>query len=100
MGRVIITAHAIERYRERVRPCSDDDAREALSSRAINAAIVFGARFVRLGTGQRIALTGDTVITVLPAENYRRQIGRVGRGRYGHECRFGGGGGNVDRREG
>jgi len=78
-----ITAHAIERYIERVAPVTPDEAREALDSAAVRCAAEIGARFVRLSTGQRIVLQGHTVVTVMPSENYRKQVRRRGMGRYG-----------------
>ena len=78
-----ITRHAIERYQQRVSPVSDDEARQALSSRAIQAAANFGAQFVRLPHGQRVVIRERTIITVQPAEHYRRMIHREGLGRYG-----------------
>lgn len=50
---------------------------------AVRAAAGFGARFVRLHGGQRIVLQDWTVTTVLPADNYRKQVRRRGMGRYG-----------------
>jgi len=61
-----ITAHAIARYRERVACIPDEQVLSALSRDIIRRAIAFGARYVRLGTGQRIVLDGATVVTVLP----------------------------------
>lgn len=65
---MIITQHAIERFQQRVRPCSDEEARSCLSCRGIITAIEFGARLVKLGTGQRVILRGQTVVTVIPAD--------------------------------
>jgi hypothetical protein len=78
-----ITRHAIERYQQRVSPVSDDEAREALSSPAVQIAAQIGAQFVRLPTGQRIVIHEHTIITVQPADHYRRMIHREGLGRYG-----------------
>jgi len=81
---VHVTRHALERAKERIPGCTtDEEARALLSSEIIRRALIFGAMFVRLGTGQRIALRDGAVVTVLPAENYRKHIGRVGKGRYG-----------------
>lgn len=63
-----ITGHAIERFQERVYPCTDNEARLALSTDRIRAAIAFGARIIRLGGGQRLIIRDDTIITVTPAE--------------------------------
>lgn len=60
-----ITRHAILRYRERVADLPDDMICEALSSPTIIIAADFGARTVKLGTGQRVVLDGDTVVTVV-----------------------------------
>lgn len=65
---MLITTHALQRYAERVRPCTEDEARAALSCRGIIAAIEFGAGLVKLGTGQRVIIRGQTVVTVIPAE--------------------------------
>jgi len=75
------TAHAIERYQQRVRNCSEAAAIAALSSKAIEAAAMFGAPYVRLGTGQRIVLDHETVVTVLHAETPTIYIVNYGRGR-------------------
>jgi len=67
---VEITAHAIERYRERVADVSVDEARQALLSPAVLQAAEFGAPYVRLGTGQRIVIANGAVVTVLPKDKY------------------------------
>lgn len=63
-----VTTHAIQRYQERVALVSDEKAREALSSPTIKAAAKFGARTVILGTGQRVLLRDNAVITILPTD--------------------------------
>lgn len=64
-----ISAHALERAMERIPGVtSAEEARAVLSSKTIMMAIEFGARFVRLGTGQRVLVEDDCVVTVLPAE--------------------------------
>lgn len=78
-----ITAHAVSRYRERVEPVGYDEAYAALTSPAVRAAFDFGARYVRLAGGQRIVIENGRVVTVLPADNYRKQVQRKGLGRYG-----------------
>jgi hypothetical protein len=70
-----ITAHAIQRFIERVAKVSVQDARERLSSPAVIAAAKFGAHYVRLGTGQRIVIQDGKVITVLPSEHRRGAMG-------------------------
>jgi len=62
-----ITTHAIQRYTERVEPVTPAQAHAALSSPAITLAAQFGAPYVRLGTGQRVVIHKDKVLTVLPA---------------------------------
>lgn len=67
-GQIKVSQHAIDRYRERVADVTADEARQALTSAAIELAINFGAHFVRLGTGQRIVIHGHRIVTVLPAD--------------------------------
>jgi hypothetical protein len=62
-----VTGHAIERCIERVDPgMTWDEARRFLSSPVIQRAAAFGARYVRLGTGQRVVLEGAVIVTVKP----------------------------------
>ena len=82
MPDLLVTDHAVERYQERVANCTADQARQALSSPAVRAAAKFGAMFVRLATGHRIALRGHVVLTVLPPEHFKRQVHRVGLPRF------------------
>lgn len=70
-----ITAHAIERFQERVANVSADEARETLTSLTRQAA-AFGAPYVRLGTGQRIVINDGAVITVLPDHTRPGTLGR------------------------
>ena len=65
---MVVSEHAIMRFQERVANVSDTKARAALSSQAICKAIAFGARYVRLGTGHRIVIKNETIVTVLPLE--------------------------------
>lgn len=78
-----VTHHAIERYQERVSPVSEDEARAALSTRAIRIAAEFGAEYVRLGTGHRAVIKNGTIVTVQPVQHYQRMIHRRGLGRFG-----------------
>ena len=64
-----ITRHALDRYAERVAPLDEATIRRRLSCPAIRAAIAFGAPYVRLASGHRVALEGDCVVTVLPKEH-------------------------------
>jgi hypothetical protein len=83
-SKVIVTKHALSRYRQRVDPrASYADAVAALSTPAIVSAAAFGARFVRLATGHRITLKGNVVMTVLPPGNYRKQVQRIGAAKFG-----------------
>jgi hypothetical protein len=76
MTHVRISSHAISRYRERVAPrLTMAEAIEALSSPTIRRAAEFGAAYVRLGAGQRIALDGFVVVTVLPRDQRVRCLG-------------------------
>lgn len=68
IGDLHITAHAIERFIERVRPVSTEEARAALSSPAILLAANIGAHYVPLGSKHRVVIHDHTIITVLPAD--------------------------------
>lgn len=64
-----ITAHALQRARERIPGIgSEEQARGILASATIARAAAFGAHYVRLGTGQHVVIRDRAVITVLPKE--------------------------------
>lgn len=67
MASIHVTAHAIERYRERVANVPEAQARAMLASNAVRTAIAFVCEYVRLGTGQRIVIENGCIVTVLPA---------------------------------
>ena len=71
---VHVTGHAIERYRERVSALGDEEIVAALSTPLIEAAAEFGARYVRLGSGQRVVLSDNHVVTVLPRHCRKRRL--------------------------
>ena len=75
----IITGHAVQRYRERVADIPLSRIAEALDCPAIRSAISFGAPYVRLPGGQRVALDGARVVTILPAGTPAGYIARRGR---------------------
>lgn len=75
MIRPIVTNHALVRYRERIANASDEAIRLALDTPAVRTAIQFGAPFVRLGTGQRVVLDQDRVITILPSDCTKAYLG-------------------------
>lgn len=84
-----VTSHAISRYIERIDPQADyDTAHAALSSPVIRQAVEFGARFVRLGSGHRVVIEDSAIVTVMPADNYRRQVCRQGLPRFNRQARF------------
>jgi hypothetical protein len=60
-----VSAHAAQRYIERVANVSLAEARAALASPAVVTACTFGAPFVRLASGHRIVIRGIDVVTVL-----------------------------------
>lgn len=66
-----ITAHAIDRYRERVADLPRDEIIRALSSPVIEQAARMGAVSVILGTGQRVVLAGSCVVTIKPKGSWR-----------------------------
>lgn len=67
MAEVFLTRHAIQRYRERVADVPPAAIWAALDIPAVRVAIDFGARFVRLGGGQRVVLQENRVVTILPS---------------------------------
>lgn len=74
---VNVSAHAISRYRERVSPVTADEARAQLDTPAVRTAIRIGAPYVKLGTGQRIVIEGNVVVTVLPADHGPHAMSRA-----------------------
>lgn len=71
---MIVTMHAAERWVERVNPAlTVSEARSAIAAHtsAIETAIAFGAHVVRIGTGQKLVIEGDTVVTVAPRDFMR-----------------------------
>jgi len=78
-----VTKHAIIRFRDRVANLPEAEVIALLSSPMIQAAANFGARFVRLAGNQRVVIKDGSVVTVLPAGSYQRQVMRRGLGRYG-----------------
>lgn len=68
------TAHAIDRFIERVAPVTREEAARALSNRRIDAAASFGAHYVRLGSGHRVVIQDGFVVTVLPTHCKRGYV--------------------------
>lgn len=71
MSEAFLTQRAIERYRECVADVPLPMIRQAIDCPAVRIAIEMGARFVRLGGGQRLVFEGDRIITVLPSDHRR-----------------------------
>lgn len=66
--RILITAHAVARFRERIGG-TEAEARAVLSSPAVVCAAEFGARVVRIERGRIVMVhtpQGVRIITVLP----------------------------------
>lgn len=64
-----ITAHALLRAIERIPGITTEiEARAILGVAAVELAARFGAPFVKLGTGQRVVLVDNRVVTILPRE--------------------------------
>ena len=61
-----VSEHAIARYRERVAPVSEKQAREVLGGEFIRKACEFGADTIVLRNGSIVVIEGDCVVTVLP----------------------------------
>lgn len=79
-----ITRHAIERAIERIPGITtEEQARAVLTCPCITKAAAWAFRVtVRLATGNRVVIEDNAVITVMPIDNYKRTVRRVGRGRY------------------
>lgn len=71
MPEAFLTRRAIERYRECVADVPLPMIRQAIDCPAVRVAIEFGARFVRLGGGQRVVLEENRVVTILPRDHCR-----------------------------
>lgn len=68
MTQIVITAHAAQRYIERIDPsATTEQARAEIASheKAIVAAANFGCQCVRLGSGAKLILDGLAVVTVI-----------------------------------
>lgn len=66
MAELLITAHAIQRYRERVKDIPLGEICAHLRSPVFQKALEFGAPFVKLAGGQRAVIADGKVITILP----------------------------------
>lgn len=71
---LLISVHAVDRYRERVADLPEAQCRAAMNCRAAQAAAEFGAPFVRLPSGHRLVIRNATVITVLPSDVKMRAL--------------------------
>lgn len=67
---VFITAHAIQRYRERVADVANVVDVILAAEPIINRAAEIGCRTVILGNGARLKLKGDVVCTVIGKRGY------------------------------
>lgn len=70
-----LTAHAIERYQERVENVPDDVVRARLTNFRVKAAVAFGATAVRLSSGAKLIIKDKVIVTVLPPAPKRRRKG-------------------------
>lgn len=71
MPNIIVTQHASARYVERVNPrLTQAEAETAIlaSVRAIECAVGFHARIIRLGCGAKLVIERGRVLTMLPAD--------------------------------
>jgi hypothetical protein len=75
-----VTAHAIARAMERIPGLkSEAQALALLKSAAVTAAVDFAPRgsiYIRLASGNRIAVEDGNVVTVLPKETWLCTLGR------------------------
>lgn len=65
---VVVSRHAIDRYRERVADLTDHEIFAALTTPAFELAVRLGAPMVKLPSGHHAVLRDDTVVTVLPPD--------------------------------
>jgi hypothetical protein len=68
MDNLIVSRHAMDRYRECVADLSDHEIFARLSGPAFELAAEIGAPFVKLPTGHRAVIRDATVITILHAD--------------------------------
>lgn len=73
---VIVTAHAAQRYVERVQGCSIEQARAAIHEHdpVIRKAAAFGARQVKVSKRFRLIIDGLNVVTVLGEGQLSRSV--------------------------
>lgn len=69
MPELIVTRHALDRYRERIDDLPDREIEQRLTTAPYRIAAEFGARYVRLGSGHRVVIIDHKVITILPQDN-------------------------------
>lgn len=77
-----LTAHAIERYQERVENVPAEEVRSRLSTCGIRAAIAFGVRVIRLGCGAQLVIEQGRVVTVLAPHQRPKKFGQGYRNRH------------------
>lgn len=71
---LIVTRHAMDRYRESVADLSDHEIFARLSGRAFELAAEIGAPFVKLPSGYRAVIRDATVVTILDADCARGRL--------------------------
>ena len=69
MPELIVTRHAMDRYRERVKDVPDRDIFAHLTNKTFEIAAQFGARYVRLSKGQRAVIIQHRIVTILPCDH-------------------------------
>lgn len=76
----ILTAHAIERYMQRVEAVSEDEVIQRLDTPHIRSLISFGAAKIKLATGHRLVIVEGRIVTVTPKPLKKRcQVGKPAR---------------------
>ena len=80
---LLISVHAVERYRQRVANLPEPQARAAIDCPAARLAAQIGAPFVKLPSGHCLVIRHHTVITVLPAEVWTGSLSREGQPDHG-----------------
>lgn len=77
MPELFVTPHAIERYQERVADVPAIEVHRRLNSPTLLVAAEFGARYVKLGGGQRVVIKEWRIVTILPSNHCAASLSPV-----------------------
>lgn len=71
-----ITRHAIDRFRERIADIPEEQIRARLDTPAVRLALRIGAPFVKLGSGHRLVVRDNAIISVLDVDHKAKRLNR------------------------